>query len=33
LLFEIITSLLYEDDYSEELKLKIIDAKLKDLEP
>jgi death-on-curing protein len=27
LLFEIITSLLYEDDYSEELKLKIIDAK------
>jgi death on curing protein len=28
LLFEIITSLLFEDDYSEELKLKIIDAKL-----
>lgn len=28
LLFEIITSLLYEEDYSEELKLKIIDAKL-----
>ena len=28
LLLEIITSLLYEDDYSEELKLKIIDAKL-----
>lgn len=27
LLFEIITSLLYEDDYSEELKLKIINAK------
>ena len=27
LLFEIITSLLYEDDYSEELKLKIIHAK------
>ena len=24
LLFEIITSLIYEDDYSEELKLKII---------
>lgn len=32
LLFEIITSLLYEDDYSEELKLKIIDAKSKNLE-
>jgi death-on-curing protein len=32
LLFEIITSLLYEDDYSEELKLKIIDAKTKNLE-
>ncbi len=27
LLFEIISSLLYEDDYSEELKLKIITAK------
>ena len=27
LLFEIITSLIYEDDYSEELKLKIINAK------
>lgn len=32
LLFEIITSLLYEDEYSEELKLKIIDAKMKNLE-
>lgn len=32
LLLEIITSLLYEDDYSEELKLKIIDAKSKNLE-
>ena len=27
LLFEIITSLIYEDDYSEELKIKIINAK------
>ncbi|HEY5463127.1 MAG TPA: type II toxin-antitoxin system death-on-curing family toxin [Hanamia sp.] len=27
LLFEIISSLIYEDDYSEELKLKIINAK------
>lgn len=27
LLFEIINSLIYEDDYSEELKLKIINAK------
>jgi death-on-curing protein len=27
LLFEIVTSLLYEDDYSEDLKLKIIYAK------
>jgi len=26
LLFEIITSILYEEDYSEELKLKLIDA-------
>ena len=26
LLFEIITSLIYEEDYSEELKLKIIDS-------
>ena len=26
LLFEIITSLIYEDDYSEELKLKIIES-------
>jgi len=32
LLFEIISSLLYEDEYSEELKLKIIDAKMKNLE-
>jgi death-on-curing protein len=32
LLFEIISSLLYEDDYSEELKLKIIEAKMKNLE-
>lgn len=32
LLFEIISSLLYEDDYSEELKLKIIYAKMKNLE-
>ena len=32
LLFEIITSLLYEDDYSEELKLKIINAKLNSLD-
>jgi death-on-curing protein len=32
LLFEIITSLLYEEDYSEELKLKIIDAKMKERE-
>jgi death-on-curing protein len=32
LLFEIISSLLYEDDYSEELKLKLIDAKMKNLE-
>ena len=31
LLFEIITSLLYEDDYSESLKLKIIDAKSSNL--
>jgi death-on-curing protein len=31
LLFEIISSLLYEDDYSEELKLKIIDAKSSNL--
>lgn len=30
LLLEIITSLIYEDDYSEELKLKIIYAKTKD---
>lgn len=28
LLYEIITSLLYEEDYSEDLKLKIISAKL-----
>lgn len=28
LLFEIISSLIYEDDYSEELKLKIIHAKI-----
>lgn len=28
LLFEIICSLIYEDDYSEELKLKIINAKI-----
>ena len=27
LLFEIITSIIYEDDYTEELKLKIIYAK------
>jgi death-on-curing protein len=27
LLFEIITSLIYEDDYSEQLKIKIINAK------
>jgi len=26
LLLEIITSILYEEDYSEELKLKLIDA-------
>ena len=26
ILFEIVTSLIYEDDYSEELKLKIIDS-------
>ena len=26
LLFEIITSILYEEDYSEELKFKLIDA-------
>ncbi len=26
LLFEIISSLIYEEDYSEELKLKIIDS-------
>jgi len=32
LLFEIITSLLYEDEYSEDLKLKIIDAKLSNIE-
>lgn len=32
LLFDIITSLLYDDEYSEELKLKIIDAKMKNLE-
>ena len=29
LLFDIVTSLLYDQDYSEELKLKIIDAKMK----
>ena len=29
LLFEIVTSILYENDYSEELKLKIIHAKYK----
>jgi death-on-curing protein len=28
LLYEIITSLLYKEDYSEDLKLKIISAKL-----
>jgi hypothetical protein len=28
LLFEAISSLIYEDDYSEELKLKIINAKI-----
>ena len=27
MLFEIINSLIYEDDYSEELKLRIINAK------
>ena len=32
LLFEIISSLLYDDDYSEELKLKIIEAKMKNIE-
>jgi len=32
LLQEIITSLLYEDEYSEELKLKIIDAKLSNIQ-
>ena len=26
LLFEIITSIIYEEDYSEELKLKIIES-------
>lgn len=31
LLFEIVCSLLYEMDYSEELKLKIIQAKLNHL--
>ena len=32
LLFEIISSLLYDDEYSEVLKLKIIAAKMKNLE-
>jgi death on curing protein len=31
LLFEIITSILYEDDYAEELKLKLLDAFSKNL--
>lgn len=33
LLFEIIESILYEDDYNEELKLKIIAAKLSGAQP
>jgi death-on-curing protein len=31
LLYEIVISILYEDDYSEELKMKIIQAKLNHL--